>query len=201
MTAAAFQKYWAGEEGHLRPISRSVLNGLGLQPATADFLAAAGLPEYAEPGLSFVAEGESHDTIGRMCAHVDISYPDDTAEACIVIGAAHDGNDMVAVDTSKNDRIFLLHIWDSSIVEFVNSSIGCLADFIVLYRDFERDVMAGKDPDDLMAMYDFTDPQYERLRSDMQSRDPDALQATGFWAAALRTLLELREEHRQEPTS
>ena len=69
-----------------------------------------------------------------------------------------------------------------------------MADFLILYRDFETEVLHGKDPDDNFQCFNFTDEQFERLKSKMYSIDSNALTERGFWKEELEIMLSIRQE-------
>jgi len=78
---------------------------------------------------------------------------------------------------------------------YFNSSVETLADFLILYRDFEKEVLQGKDPNDNFQCYNFTDDQFERLKSKMYSVDSGAVTERGFWKEELELMLIFRQEN------
>jgi hypothetical protein len=193
MNAQEFIKVWMDTDRHLSPISQSRLNKFNLQKETSDFLKIAGLPEYCEPNLSF-----SNDTndivfgINKLTEHYDFLKDDPDFEKYIIIGSCRDG-DAIAIDTSDNDKIVELDHGDLFSSSYFNSSIETLADFLIFYRDFEADVVGIEDPEDA-SIFNFTDEQFELLKSKMYSVDSKAITEAGFWKDQLQIMLNIRQD-------
>ncbi len=86
-----------------------------------------------------------------------------------------------------------MKIYSCSMWSF-NSSIDTMADFLILYRDFEAEVLQGKDPDDNFQCFNFSDKQFERLKIKMYAIDSKALTERGFWKEELEIMLSIRKE-------
>jgi len=157
MTPLEFISRWSDTDEPLYPISASRLNKFDLLKENFDFLNIAGLPGYCEPHLSFV--GDADDLSSGICKLTD-QYDfleDETGyEQYIVIGSCRDG-DPIVIDTSNNDCIVELDHGDLFNPKYFNSSIGALAEFLIIYRDFKIDVLKDKDSGDPMQIFNFTD--------------------------------------------
>jgi hypothetical protein len=134
----------------------------GLLPDTAEFLANTGLPIYASPFLSF--EFVEHP-----------QYP--------AIGLCRDG-DLIIINNNEIQQL------TASGPLFFNTSIHTLADFLVIYRDFEDAI--GEDG--VFNSY-FTDEQFDTLKAQMKAVDERALTEKGFWKDELELLLADRQDY------
>jgi hypothetical protein len=74
------------------------------------------------------------------------------------------------------------------------SSGSQISDFLILYRDFEKEVLQDKDPDDNFQCFNFTDQQFDQLKSKMLLVDSKAITERGFWKEELEILLSIRHE-------
>jgi len=172
MTASEFQKTWRAEDQPLAVMPEEQLARFSMLPATKDFLSVTGLPVYASPFLSFM-DGKKFNT-----------------ERYIVIGANRNGAPIV-VDTGNNDKVELLNFQGSFQPVFINSSLEQLADFLVIYRDFE-DMLLSEQGDDGVLNSSFSDEQFEALKQRMEAADKPALE--GFWKEELEILLADRDD-------
>ncbi|MFC0512568.1 SUKH-4 family immunity protein [Mucilaginibacter angelicae] len=201
MTPQEFQNSWTNTGEPLSPLSKSRLEKFDLQKATFDFLHIAGLPAYCEPNLSFANDTDdifySIHKLTDLYDYLTEEYePEDNQPAFdkyIVIGSCRDG-DVIAIDTGDNDKIVELDHEDSFSSMYFNSSIAALANFLILYRDFEAEVLQDKDPDDNFQCYNFTDEQIERLINNMYAVDSKAITEHGFWKDELEIMYSLRQE-------
>lgn len=194
MTPQTFKSIWTNKDEPLSPLSKSRLDRFNLSKVTSDFLSIAGLPVYCEPNLSFANDTDDNVYgINRLTEQYDFEEDKPRFDKYVVIGSCRDG-DAIAVDTSDNDKIVELDHEDLFSSMYFNSSIETLADFLILYRDFETDVLQGKDPDDNFQCFNFTDEQFERLRDKMYAIDSKAVTERGFWKEELEIMLSIRQE-------
>jgi len=194
MTPQAFKNSWANTGEPLSPLSKSRLERFNLTKKTSDFLGIAGLPGYCSPDLSFA--NDSDDIvygINRLTEQYDFKEDKPKFEKYIVIGSCRDG-DAIAIDTEDNDIIVELDHEDLFSSIYFNSSIEALADFLILYRDFEKEVLQDKDPDDNFQCFNFTEVQFERLRNKMYEVDSSAITERGFWKEELEIMLSIRQK-------
>ncbi|MFP5042921.1 SUKH-4 family immunity protein [Parasediminibacterium sp. JCM 36343] len=194
MTPQAFISSWTNTEETLSTFSESRLDRFNLLQSTADFLNIAGLPPYCEPNLSFA--NDTDDVvygINRLTQQYDFGEDKSEFDKYIVFGYCRDG-DAIAIDTSDNDKIVELDHQDLFSSMYFNSSIETLADFLILYDDFQSEVLKGKDPDDNFQCFNFTDEQFEKLKSKMHVVDSRAITERGFWKEELEIMLSIRKE-------
>jgi len=194
MTPQIFRTNWTNTDEPLLPLSRLHLDKFNLQKATSDFLHIAGLPNYCEPNLSFA--NDTDDVvygIHKLTDQYDLEEDNPDFEKYIVIGSCRDG-DPIAIDTSDYDKIVELDDEDLFSPMYFNSSIETLAEFLILYRDFETEVLQDKNPEDNSRFLNFSDEQFEQLKSRMYAVDPEAITEQGFWSEELAIILALRQE-------
>jgi hypothetical protein len=194
MTAQAFKSSWTTIDGPLSPISTSRLNRFNFSKGTYHFLSIAGLPFCCKPDLSFV--NNTDDIIygiNKLIEQYDFEEDKAKFDKYIVIGSCHDG-DPIAVDTSDNDKIVELDHEDLFSSMYFNSCIEAMADFLILYRDFENEVLLGKEADNNFQCFNFTNEQFVRLKSKMQAIDNNALTERGFWKEQLEIMLSIRQQ-------
>lgn len=195
MTPQAFKNSWTNTDEPLSPLSKSRLDRFNLQKSTSDFFRVAGLPGYCEPHLSFANDTDDiYYGISKLTEQYDFEEDEPQFAKYIVIGSCRDG-DVIAIDTDDNDKIVQLDHEDSFASMYFNSSVETLADFLILYRDFEKEVLQGKDPNDNFQCYNFTDEQFERLKSKMYLVDSGAVTERGFWNEELELMLIFRQEN------
>lgn len=194
MTPQTFKSSWTNKDEPLSPLSKTRLDRFNLSKATSDFLSIAGLPVYCEPNLSFANDTDDIVYgINKLTEQYDFEDDKLKFDKYVVIGSCRDG-DAIAVDTSDNDKIVELGHEDLFSSMYFNSSIETLADFLILYRDFETEVLQGKDPDDNFQCFNFTDEQFERLKNKMYTIDSKAVTERGFWNEELEIMLSIRQE-------
>jgi hypothetical protein len=194
MTFQVFKNNWTNTGEPLLPFSKSRLDRFNLLKATYDFLSIAGLPSYCEPDLYFANDTDDIVYgINRLTEQYEFQADKPKFDKYIVIGSCRDG-DAIAVDTGDNDKIVELDHEDLFRSMYFNSSIETLADFLILYRDFETEVLQGKDPDDNFQCFNFTDEQFARLKNRMYSVDSRAMTERGFWKEELEIMLSIRKE-------
>lgn len=78
--------------------------------------------------------------------------------------------------------------------QYFNRSVAAVAGFLILYRDFEKEVLEGKPVDDYRQVYNFTNEQFENLRQQMILIDRNAVVECGFWKDELDIILSLRRD-------
>jgi hypothetical protein len=193
MTPQEFITAWTNTEETLTPISPELLKRFNFSKATFDFLSIAGLPIFSEPNLSFCVN--SDDTVyGIVKLAEQFNFGDDKEkyERYVAIGSCRDG-DIIAVDTNDNDTILELDHGDLFRPLFFNGSINTLAAFLVLYNNYEKEVLQDKDPEDTMQVFNFSDAQFNALKEKMFLVDPRAIKE-GFWKEELDIILSIRRD-------
>lgn len=194
MTPAQFIQSWTIDGAALSPLSYESLVNLNLQPATAEFLTQAGLPEDAAPFLSFVqSNAQRYNTINKLSAHFDFLEPE--FDQYVYIGSCGDG-DVIAIHTAGNDKVVWLDHEDNFTPRFFNSSIGSLAGCLVAYRDFIQ-AMQKDNGEDAYLNANFSDMHMDTLKQQMIGADPPVLTIDGFWKDTLEMDLAMREENRK----
>jgi len=201
MTSQAFQNNWTNTNEPLSPLGKPRLDKFNLLKGTSDFLHIAGLPAYCEPNLNFVKDTDDiFDGINKLTDQYDYlaeeyGFEEDQPafDKYVIIGYCRDG-DIIAIDTNDHDKIVELDHQDSFSAMYFNSSIETLAEFLILYRDFETEVAKGKDPQDNSQYYNFTDEQIEQLINKMYAMDSRAITEYGFWKNELEIMYSLRQE-------
>src|SRR5688572_2320683 len=175
MTPHDFKNSWTSISEPLSPLTSSRLDRFNLRQSTIEFLVIAGLPVYCEPNLSFANDTDDIVYgINKLTEQFD--FEDDKAkyDKYIVIGSCREG-DAIAVDTNDNDKIVELDHEDLFSSKYFNSSINSLANFLILYRDFEKEVLSGKDQTDNFQSFNFTDDQFDNLKQKMLAVDKEAI--------------------------
>ncbi len=195
MTPQKFKDGWTNIEHSLSPLTPERLNRFHFSKSTFDFLTIAGLPTYCEPNLSFANDtNDKFYGINKLNEVYDLFDRKADYEKFVIIGSCHDGN-VIAINTDENDEIEELEHEDLFSSTFFNSSINLLADFLILYRDFENSIWVDKDRKDTMQFFNFTDNQFETLREIMLHIDEKAVLNDGFWKSELEGLLSIREKY------
>lgn len=195
MTPQKFKDSWTNIDNPLSPLIPSRLDRFNLSKSAFDFLTIAGLPTYCEPNLNFANDSDDKfDGINKLNEVYDLFDKTVDYEKYVIIGSCHDGN-VIAINTDNNDEIEELEHEDFFSSKFFNSSINLLADFLILYRDFENAVWVGKDQKDNMQFFNFTDDQFETLKEIMLHIDEKAITIDGFWKSELNALLSIRQEY------
>lgn len=133
---------------------------------TAAFLTETGLPIYASPFLSF--EFVPHE-----------KYP--------AIGLCRDG-DLIIIDNNELKQL------TANGLLFFNSSINALADFLIIYRDFEDAVMLTEGEEGIRNSH-FTDTQFNTMKERMIEADERAITEKGFWKDELELMLADRQDY------
>jgi hypothetical protein len=194
MTPEQFKNSWRDTDQPLSPISPVRLLDFKMQPATNAFLVKAGLPVYASPLISFVEDSDDiFYGIARFTVQFNAGEQKDAFEKYIVIGSCHDG-DVIVVNTGDNDKIELLEQNDNYKARFFNTSIGHLAEFLIIYRDFEDDIMKEQGEEGIKNSL-FTDEQFELLKERMSAADEEAMTENGFWKGELDGMLAERQDY------
>lgn len=166
MTSQQFKSAWRITDQPLSVISSDKLSGFNLERDTAAFLTETGLPIYASPFLSF-----------EFVAHEE--YPG--------IGLCRDG-DLIIIDNNELKQL------TANGLLFFNSSINTLADFLIIYRDFEDAVMLTEGEEGVRNSY-FTDTQFDTLKQRMIEADERAVKEKGFWRDELELMLADRQDY------
>lgn len=194
MTPEQFKQTWTINGEKLSPLKVDNLLGLNLKPSTIDFLTISGLPFDAAPFLSFVQDkSEFYKTINSLTKHYDFLDPE--YDKYVVIGACNDGN-IIAINTDENDRIVWLDHEDNFNSCYFNSSINCLADYLVIYRDFIQ-IIQEQNGVDAYINSDFNDSQFQNFTEKLKTADIKAITDEGFWKWDLETVLANRQENRK----
>lgn len=194
MNAEEFKKVWTDKKCPLTPLLLTRLTRFGLKKESVDFLSVAGLPNYAEPNLHFA--NDSDDLvygINRLTEQFDFEEDKDDYERYISVGSCRDG-DIIAIDTRDNDKILQLDHEDLFTPKYFNRSVEALASFLVLYRDFEKEVLNGNPADDYRQLYNFTNEQFSNLKERMILIDENAIVEDGFWKDEFEIILSLRKD-------
>jgi len=195
MTPQEFKNIWIDADNPLSPISPARLARFSLSNSTLVFLTIAGLPGFAGPNLSFV--NDTDDIIygiNKLTEQYDLFDRKADFEKYIVIGSCRDG-DPIAINTDKDDQVEELDHEDFFSSKFFNASINSLGAFLILFRDFERSVLMDKDPNDRSQLFNFTNIQFENLKTAMRSVDVRAVTEDGFWKDELEIILSIRKEY------
>lgn len=194
MTPEEFKTIWTKNGDSTSPINPVQLNELNLTKRTIDFLTISGFPEEASPYLTFVNNsGDEYETIAPLIKQFD--FLESEFEKYIVIGDDENG-DILVINTQKNDQIEWLDHENNFSSRFMNSSIIQLADFLIIYRDFNETILK-ENGEDAKLDCNFSDEQFEILKQNMIKSDPKAIEM-GFWNNELEMLLSNREFYRNE---
>lgn len=194
MTPEEFKNSWRDTDQPLSPISPVRLFDFNMQPGTNAFLVKSGLPVYASPLISFAEDSDDiYHGIAKFTVQFDTGDQRDAFDKYIVIGSCHEG-DVIVVNTADKDVIELLDHNDNYKPLFFNTSINHLADFLIIYRDFEDDIMKEQGDEGIMNSL-FTDAQFEQLKERMMGIDERALTENGFWKGELELLLSERQDY------
>lgn len=195
MTPQIFKNSWTNTNEPLSPLSKLRLDRFKLRKKTYEFLHIAGLPVYCEPNLTFVNNTDDlFSGIYKLTEQYDYLEEEDSFDKYIVIGSCRDG-DVIAIDTDNHDTIVQLDHEDSFRSMYFNNSIETLADFLILYRDFQAEVLQDKAPEDNFQCYNFTDVQIEELMNKMFAADSKAITEDGFWKQELEIMFSIRQEN------
>jgi hypothetical protein len=195
MTAQEFKKIWTNTGDILTPFTSSRLLRLDLKPATIDFLTQAGLPIDAAPFLTFAENSDDkYKGIIRLTDQFDFS--EEEFRKWIVIGSCSDG-DPIAINVDANDQIEWLDHENYFEPAFFNSSIETMVNCLVVYRDFVLTIQKENGEDAFMNS-NFTDLQFETMKSNLLKADNNALVNDGFWKHQLDLDLSLRGHYKKE---
>lgn len=194
MTPEEFKNSWIETDEPLTPLSPEQVNRFNLKQETKVFLIKAGLPTSVAPVLRFANDTDDIDYgISKLTDLYD--FEEDRAEfdKYVVIGSCRDG-DPIVINTEENDIIEELDHEDGFTPMYFNSSINALAEFLIIYRDFEQTILTEYGEKGWRNFY-FTDDQFDLLKSRMLSVDNKALMEDGFWKDELDIMVSLRKEH------
>ena len=195
MKPEEFKHKWPSDEDKLNPISPIRLDGLGLSEMSIEFLKTAGLPDSAAPFLSFVKDS---DDVYKGIQKLTSIYEEleSEFEKYIVIGSCNDG-DPIVINTANNDKIEHLDHEDYFSSRQFNSNIYTLADSLVVYTNFVS-MLIDKKGEDAYFDSDFTDEEFQKLKSDLIVADSEIMENNGFWAEQIEMDLEMREDSKNE---
>jgi SUKH-4 immunity protein len=195
MKPEEFKNIWTLDENNLNSISQEKLNGFGLSESSIEFLVKSGLPDSAAPFLSFSKDSNDvYDSVQKLTTIYDFLEPE--FEKYIVIGSCNDG-DPIVINTENNDRIEYLDHEDYFSSQPFNSDLSAAAKCLIAYRNFVKRVQT-ENGEDAFLDSDFTDEQFEKLKSDLKNADSEAMESNGFWLQQLEMDLELREDANKE---
>lgn len=184
MKPEEFKPAWSSSENNLTPISKFNFNH-----ETEYFLLYSGLPKEAAPFLDFYQTPEEIRNIQDLFSFLNISY-----SRYIHIGSTGSGNSIV-INTTKNDCIECLNHQNNFSPIFVNTSINTLAACLLAYRNFVETVQR-ENGEDAFINSNFTDAQFEKLKSDITSADINIINTSGFWMDQLQEELSNREHEK-----
>ena len=195
MKAEEFKQIWTSKDDNLNPISIDRLNGLGLSEKSIEFLKNAGLPKSAAPFLSFATDSDDiYKGIHKLTEFYEFLEPE--FQKYIVIGDCNDG-DHIVINIENNDQIEHLDHEDYFSSRPFNTNIYKLAESLVAYRNFVERVQKENGEDAFMNS-DFTNEQFDILKSDLNAADSKIMENNGFWAEQIEMDLEMREDRHNE---
>ena len=195
MNPQEFKTIWTNNSEPLSPITLSRLDRFNLSKPTIDFLTIAGLPIHAQPDLSFAKDiDDIFEGINKLTEQYNFLDENSEYEKYIVIGSCRDG-DAIAIDTDSEDQIVQLDHEDGFIPAYFNSTIEALAEFLILFRDFESEVLKDKNPEEYFQVFDFNSYQFDNLKQKMLTIDEKAVTERGFWNEELEILLSIRQQY------
>jgi len=194
MKPQEFKNIWTNISKPLSPLTLARLHRFNLSKPTIDFLTIAGLPIHAQPDLSFAKDiDDTFYGINKLTDQYHFLNDDPEYEKYIVIGSCRDG-DAIAIDTDTQDQIVQLDHEDGFRPANFNSTIETLADFLILFRDFESEVLKDKKSEESFQFFNFTNAQFDDLKNKMLISDSKAVTEKGFWKDELEILLSIRQE-------
>jgi len=184
MSPEEFRMKWEVTGEAVVSMPASDLDDLGLNARSVAFLSIAGLPEGAAPFLAFAQRSRRSGYCIKLTKRYNFLQPE--FDRYVSIGSDGSG-DPIAIDTSANDSIVALDHEDSFARRYMNSSLGSLAEFLLVFRDFVQRLMELKGSSAFMNG-DFTREEFEALYSKLQEIDPAALVEGHFWETELQML-------------
>ena len=194
MTPKEFKRLWTSTGDNLTTFAPRRLVGLNLKPGTIDFLTQAGLPVDAAPFLSFANNSEDkYQGLARLTDQYE--FLENEFQKWIVIGSCSDG-DPIAINIEVNDQIDWLDHDNYFEPGFFNTSIGTLAECLIIYREFVS-VVQRENGEKAIINGDFTDNQFEAMRNNLLKADNKALAGNGFWKEQLDMDLAMRTDYKK----
>lgn len=191
MEAEVFKKIWRAERDPLEPISTERLDAYPLQERTRSFLTKAGLPREAEPQFRFCRDvDEPFEGVSCLTELYDV--PGVKQGRYVVIGMISGANP-VAIDTHHDDMIVELDSELDFEPYFINASIQNLAECLVVYRDFVKNINDLRGEGAYQASK-FTDAEFEYLKKSLEKAEPGMSSGDGFWNMQLEWEWDLRAE-------
>jgi hypothetical protein len=177
MNAQQFQQNWTKTGETLQALPLKKLLSLGVSPATAEFLAQAGLPETAAPLLDFC---DGSDTVEYGVSKLTELYPflPEEFEQYVVIGTCNEG-DPIAINTASGQLEYLDAEADFAARPF-NTSIAALAACLLAYRNFVLQVQEAHGEDAYIDAQ-YTEAELQGLKQALVQADPELMQRQGFW--------------------
>lgn len=194
MRPEEFKSIWTSTGDTLSPLTESRLTGLNLKLNTIEFLTKSGLPVDAAPFLTF-ADNSADKYKGIIRLTDQFEFLEEEFKKWIVIGSCSDG-DPIAINAKNDDQIDWLDHDNYFEPGFFNSSIEALADCLVIYRQFIQDIQK-ENGEDAYLNGDFSDIQFESLKSKLLQADSKALIGNGFWKAELDMELAMRDDNKK----
>lgn len=181
-TVGEIQRAWQGES--LRPYDKTNVRELIIPSTSAGVFTTLGLPEEAEPFLSF------DDKIERLVEAEGLVDSADDEEyvryfsAYWRIGATEDDN-VICVDERADGVIVVLdRDWGFFSMQYMNSSVGHL----LLSMQAYMDMLSTVDPETMAEQWPnlvLSDEAKHTFRTIVEAIDPGAMSAGAFWAEAL----------------
>ena len=195
MRPQEFKDIWTSTGDILTALSSDRLVGLSLKCRTIDFLTQAGLPVDAAPFLTF-ANNTTDKYKGIVRLTDQYSFLAGEFRKWIVIGSCSDG-DPIAINVDADDRIDWLDHDNYFEPGFFNSSIESLSDCLVIYREFIS-IVQHENGEDAFINADFTDSQFETMKTKLLKADSKSLCDNGFWKEQLDMDLAMRDHYKKE---
>jgi len=193
MTPQQFKQLWESKLQNLSALEPEILGALSLNPTTVRYLTVAGLPADAAPYLSFVQHSaEPFESIGLLTQYYDFLEPE--FNRYVYIGFCSDG-DVIAIDTLQDDEIVRLDHEDDFTASFFNSSMACLLECLLVYRDFVSTVLE-ENGENAFLDTNFNDKQFETLKNGLNYADNGLFEKESFWKSELEMLLAMRQSSR-----
>jgi SUKH-4 immunity protein len=177
----------------LQPVSIQTLSVLNCSASDAEFLSKCGLPESAAPFLAFEGDRIKWENEYFGIAKLIEKYPflDENYEHYIYIG--HDGCGDPIVINLKNNAVEALNHDNDFEPRFMNSSVFQLAQFLLFYRIFVRE-MHIENGDKAYLNTNFSDKIFQKLSHSFKTTDPEAA-IRGFWYDDISSLILERNEN------
>jgi hypothetical protein len=169
---------------------REAVEAFKLPPEAKRFLLEAGLPKSAAPCLSLDQLAAGKHRIWEIWGS-----PKDWAEPArqrlapyCQIGSDDDSGNPICLDEARGGQVWLLeHEDDFRSLEFMNSSVPQLAEFLLLYEQFVGKIQSEHGEDAFLEGR-FPAGSLDLLRNELQAADEPALGKRTFWSRELASL-------------